>query len=247
MERFFGDLGMQPDLLKLFDFLPDVHFFVKDADGNMMAMNQQFAERLGAHDQSEVIGKSTEETSPPELAQEYREDDRAVMKSGRPMVDRVELNQASDGSVNWFVTCKVPLRRRDGTVAGVAGIARDVEKARATLRPFDEFEGVIEHIREHHRQQIRIPDLAEMMHMSVSSFERRFKRLFGMSPLQYITRYRVNRVCHELMVSRKTTAAIAEDVGFYDESSLSRHFVKCMGITPREYRRINSPRTIAES
>jgi len=235
-QQFFDDLGSLPPIVRLFRYLPDVHFFVKDAHGAIMAANALFVERMGARTEAELIGKTAFDICPIELAEAYDQDDRAVMAGGRDLIDRIELNQAPDGSVNWFITCKVPLYRKDGSIAGIAGIARDVDKARAVFRPYDELAGVMEHIRAHYQDQIRVPTLAKLAGMSLSKFERRFKALFGMSPRQYLAKYRVNRACQLLVDPRRTIAEIAHEVGFYDHSALTRHFRRHMGVTPKQYR-----------
>ncbi|MBN1673477.1 MAG: AraC family transcriptional regulator [Kiritimatiellae bacterium] len=236
-ERFFADLSNVASVIRLFEHLPDVHFFVKNANGVIVAANESFVKRMGARTEADLIGKTAFDICPIELAEAYESDDRDVMQTGRDLVDRVELNQAADGAVNWFITSKVALYRRDGSVAGIAGIARDVDKARAVFRPYEELAVVMEHVREHYPESIKIPALARLAGMSLSTFERRFMTLFGMSPRQYLAKYRVNQACERLADPRKSIAQIAQEVGFYDHSALTRHFVRHMGMTPRAYRK----------
>lgn len=237
-DSFFEELGNASELLRLFEHLPDIHFFAKDADGNIMAANRHFARRMGVETAEELIGKSTEEICPPELAKMYADDDRRVMQTGKSMVDVVELNQAADGSVNWFVTCKIPLHRKDGSVAGVAGTARDIKQAKVAFAPYDRFAAVFDHIAEHCGEPIPVSALAKLAGMSVSCFERHFKRLFGLSPSQHIIRFRIKKACRELASTTKSITEIAVETGFYDQSAMTRHFSRLMNTTPRAYRKL---------
>lgn len=236
-QQFFDELSSVADLLRLFEYLPDIHFFVKNQQGDMVAANSHFAERLGYEKEEELVGRSTFDISPRELGKGYLDDDRRVMNSGEDMVDIVELNQAGDGSVDWFLTCKIPLYRKDGSIAGIAGIARDIKKAHVAFKPYDTFAVVFDYIAAHYGEQIRISDLAKLMNKSLSRFERQFRSLFGVSPRRYLIQYRINQACRELVRTGKSLVEIASDTGFYDQSSMTRLFSRYLHITPGAYRK----------
>ena len=85
--------------------------------------------------------------------------------------------------------------------------------------------------------QIEIQTLAELMHLSVSQFERRFKKLLNTTPLKFINKVRVDKSCEILINSYLTISTIALDCGFFDHSYFTKIFKKQMGITPLVYRR----------
>ncbi len=235
-DEFLEDLDASAELMLLFEHLPDVHFFVKDRESNIVASNRLFARRMGFESEAELIGKSTWEICPRELAELYVADDRQVMDTGKQLVDVSELNQAADGSMSWFITTKIPLHCKDGTVVGIAGIARDVKKAKFAFEPYDQFAAAFDYIAEHYGERITIPELAKLTGMSQSRFERHFKRLFGMSPNQYLIQYRIKRACRQLAYSSKSIAEVASENGFYDQSAMTRHFSNHLHTTPRAYR-----------
>ena len=235
--RFLHEVADPSTLLRLLEYAPDLMYFIKNARGEIVACNRDFARRMGGEAELDVLGKTAFDLCPRELAEQYTEDDQQVMQSGRDLVNHLELNQGGDGELNWFLTTKVPLRGNDGRVVGVAGIARDIAKAQQVLAPYDEFEPVIRFIREHLAESLPVPALARMAGMSLSRFERRFKRVFGMPPSQYIVRVRVNEACRRLVTSNEPIAAVATTVGFYDQSALARAFAQIMGVSPTAYRK----------
>lgn len=236
-ERFLREVANPSAILRLFEYAPDLMYFIKNVRGEIVACNRDFARRMGGEEECDVLGKTAFDLCPRELAEQYTQDDRQVMQSGHDLVNRLELNQGGDGALNWFLTTKLPLRGPDGRVVGVAGIARDIAKAQQVLAPYDEFEPVIRYIREHLAEGLSMPALAQMAGMSLSRFERRFKRVFGMPPSQYIVRVRVNEACRRLTTSNESIAAIAKTVGFYDQSALARAFTHIMGVSPTAYRK----------
>ena len=81
---FCDDLDSASELVLLFEYLPDVYFFVKDEAGKIMAGNRNFAQRMGFECGQDLVGKSTWEICPPELAELYVADDQQVMKNAGP-------------------------------------------------------------------------------------------------------------------------------------------------------------------
>jgi AraC-like DNA-binding protein len=51
-----------------------------------------------------------------------------------------------------------------------------------------------------------------------------------------LTQVRLNIACRHLRHARPI-AQVATDVGFYDQSALTKHFKRCYGITPLQFTR----------
>jgi len=55
--------------------------------------------------------------------------------------------------------------------------------------------------------------------------------------MQFITRTRIEAACDDLLTTKKKLSQIAEDNGFYDQSSFTQHFRRQMKVTPLKYRK----------
>jgi len=192
---------------------------------------------MGGKELKDIVGKTGFDLCPEELARRYEADDRQVMQTGRELINRVELNQNSDGSVDWLVTSKLPLYGKHGKVVGIAGVARDMRKADVYFRPYDKLAPVIQLITRDYHQNIHVDELAAMVHMSLSQFERKFRKVFRMSPRQYIMNTRINNACVKMSDNSRSLSEIALEVGFYDHSAFTKQFVHYMGMTPKAYRK----------
>ncbi len=75
--------------------------------------------------------------------------------------------------------------------------------------------------------------------MSRFHFSRTFRKILGVTPMQYIVRLRVERAKKLLRHHSEsmTVSQIANAVGFYDSSNLNRHFKRLTGLTPTEFAR----------
>jgi PAS domain S-box-containing protein len=233
MDRMHSPQQMQV----LFNHLPDVYYFVKDRDGRFVMANDTFVKQCGVENEDDIIGKSDFDFFPLGRAESYVQDDHYVMSTGNSIIDRVELAPDPGNSINWFITTKVPLYSHEGDIIGLAGTARDITRAGLALRPYTEMRTVLEFVRDNYSRSIEIRELAALVHLSVSQFERRFRRVFQISPLRHIMNVRIRAASLLLTTTNDTIAAIAMDCGFYDHSHLTRNFRKIMGVSPREYRR----------
>ncbi len=235
--EFFDQLDRVPEIFRLFEHIPDIMFFMKDREGRITAASQSFAVQMGGTGEEDILGKDAFDLCPRELARGYAADDRRVMETGRPLVNWLELNQGPDGDVGWFLTEKVPVYGKGGAVIGIAGVTRNISKSRMLLKPYDEFSAVIEYIRDHLAERIEIPALARLAHRSLNHFERRFKQVFGMPPSRYIVQLRIHTAARLLAGTSRPVSAIAREVGFYDQSALTRYFKRIMGVTPTAFRK----------
>jgi AraC-like DNA-binding protein len=79
--------------------------------------------------------------------------------------------------------------------------------------------------------------LAEQAAMSRTSFALRFKELVGLSPMDYLTRWRMNLAAARLAHSRDSIAEIGLALGYESEKSFSAAFKRVMKFAPRQYGR----------
>lgn len=82
-----------------------------------------------------------------------------------------------------------------------------------------------------------VQTLAEKANMSRSAFAEHFHALVGISPMQYVTNWRMQVAYELLMTSQHSTSKIAELSGYQSESSFSKAFKKQFGINPGVIRR----------
>ena len=220
----------------LFDYVPDVYFFVKDRQGRFVRCNHAFLSLTGRGRKDEVIGARDSDFFPANLAENYMNDDRVVLRSGASIVDRVELMRNPDGSIDWYSTTKLPLRDRKGVIIGVAGITRDVKKMTSTAAHFLSWAPVLETMLSHYAQPLSVADLAKKAALSASQFSRLFKKKFHTTPRSYLTNVRMNAACHLLVSTELPISEIALQTGFYDQSHLSNQFTRHRGMSPSNYR-----------
>jgi PAS domain S-box-containing protein len=123
-------LAMERNLLgSIMDTIPDF-IFVKDTEGRFLRANATHRRHLGVTDADSMTGKSVHDYYPPELAERYAADDRAVLRLGQPQLDKVEFSRTSEGRGVWLETTKVPLRDSAGRLLGIVGLSSDITQRR---------------------------------------------------------------------------------------------------------------------
>ena len=234
--RFFSAVQSPLPLLALIDHLPATYFFAKDEQGRFVHMNRALLQVLGLASEEEVWGKTDADFFVPEVAERYRDQDHQVMNSGTPIVDHVCGVPDATGVLRWYVETKIPLYDSANRALGVAGIMHDLEKAGATLAPFQRLSQAISHVSDHYHEKISVKQLADLVHLSTSQFNRTFKQLFRVTPAQYILHVRINAACSMLRATSESIETIACRTGFCDASHFVRQFRKVMQQTPHVYR-----------
>ncbi len=121
----YKDLEYKYNLLSdLMEHIPDVIYF-KDKKGKLIMVNHAHAKGLGLKPE-QVVGKSDFDFFPKDRAELMAKDDRRVIKTGKPIIDKVERATRPDGIDNYSSTTKIPRYNSEGNIVGLIGITRDI-------------------------------------------------------------------------------------------------------------------------
>jgi len=242
-ESFFQTLRPGQMMESLFDCVPGAFFFVKDRESRFMGGGRSFAQTLGEESIDKMIGKTDYDYSPDFLADGFYADDQRVIRTGQAIHNQIELVPSADGSLDWLCTTKVPLFDNDDAVIGLAGVARMIRDSDTVYAEHPEMRRIVNYVRAHYREKLSVARIAEVGGISVSSQERLFKKTFGLTPLMYLRRTRLNAACKMLRETAVGLVEIALQCGFNDQTNMTRAFRQELKITPLKYRRSFSEAT----
>jgi AraC-like DNA-binding protein len=223
-------------LERLFDRSPDVAFFVKDSLGRYVTVNDSLVERHGLNSKSQVIGKCPYEICPGDFGRIPSEQDAKVLRTGRPLLDHLEMQWYRPNAPVWCLTTKLPIIDTGGGVIGLIGFSRDV---RAAVEPGEIPEGFADALAEFEQTlsaEMTPAWLAQRSQLTLPRLARLTKRLFDLTPGHLITKSRIAAASRMLRETEKSVAEIAHACGFYDHSAFTRAFRSATGITPTKFR-----------
>jgi AraC-like DNA-binding protein len=220
----------------LFDCLPDLVFFIKNRRGEYAVVNQTLVERLRKRGKEELIGRRPDEVFPAPLGRSYRAQDEQVLRGGEPIRDQLELHFYPGGRRGWCVTSKLPLRGRDGAIAGLAGFSRDLHAASERGEDFSQVAAAVRRIQTRYDERLRVSELARRAGLSQYQFEQRMRRIFRITAGQLIQKVRMDAALHKLRESDVSVAQVASACGYSDQSAFTRAFRQTVGYSPSEYR-----------
>lgn len=99
-----------------------------------------------------------------------------------------------------------------------------------------EFSCVMDYIDAHYDENMKVEDLASLIHLQPNYFIKYFKKNFGDSPMKYVNKLRIEKAKELLKQSTIPVAEIARRVGIEDSYYFSRLFKKYAGVSPKSYR-----------
>ena len=229
--------AVDPAMLEqLFDQTPDVAFFIKDAAGRYLAVNASLVERHGLRHKSQVLGKRPRDICPGDFGRIPSAQDAAVLRTGRPLLDHLELHWYAPHKPGWCLTTKLPMRDADGAVIGLIGISRDVRAPIETRDIPVEFAAALDHFENNVADSVTPSALARRARLAPPRFARLMKRFFGLTPSQFIAKTRISAASRLLRETDRSVSDVALDCGFYDHSAFTRAFRAATGVTPTQFR-----------
>lgn len=124
------------------------------------------------------------------------------------------------------------LRAQNTPAAQTHGLAHALKLAQNS-----ELRAALELIAKSYDDPLDVPRMARAAHLSPKHFGRKFHAALGLTPMEYLRRFRLNRARDLLAASDETAGAIAHRVGFDDEAHFGRAFKREFGVTPGRFRR----------
>jgi len=92
----------------------------------------------------------------------------------------------------------------------------------------------MEYLRQRLAESITLDDLADYAALDKFHLCRAFRAQIGMPPHAYLTHLRIQRA-RQLLAQGVRASDLAPHVGLYDQSQLTRHFRRIVGVTPARY------------
>lgn len=96
------------------------------------------------------------------------------------------------------------------------------------------------YIEEHHRESLTLEEIAASIHVSKSECCRCFQRSLGLTPFEYLMKYRIFESTRKMMqgaAEAESISALAASVGFNSPSYYNKLFRKYVKCTPSEYKK----------
>lgn len=97
---------------------------------------------------------------------------------------------------------------------------------------------VVEYVETNLKSPIRAVQLAGLLNLSTSHFSHAFKNTFGVTPLVYIARRRIESARQLMLTTDLSLTEISHSHGFCDQSHFIRTFRRQVGVTPQVWRRL---------
>ncbi len=222
---------------QVFDCFSDLVYFVKNARGQYVVINQALAVRCRKSDKSEVIGRTPDEVYPHPLGLLYRAQDQRVLRTGEPILNRLELQICRTGGPGWCVTNKLPLRDVHGQIVGLVGFSRDLQTPNERGEDYSRVAEAVCFLQDHYGEPIRVRSLAARAGLSTYQFDQRIRRIFHITAGQFILKVRMDAAERQLRETGDPIADIAQQCGYSDQSAFTRQFRQTVGLSPAQYRR----------
>ena len=120
-----GETALQRLLVQaIMESVPERIYF-KDRNSRFIAVSRSKAAKHGLKP-AEMVGKSDFDTYTAPHANPSFEDEQRIVRTGEPIVNKIEKETYPDGRVTWSHTTKVALRNEQGGIIGTMGISRDI-------------------------------------------------------------------------------------------------------------------------
>ena len=114
------------DLLRtLLGSSPDAVYF-KDLNSRFLRASAAMATLFHCDSADELIGKRDHDFFAGEHADQALTDEQEIIRTGTPVIGRVEKEAHPDGRVTWALSSKMPLRNDRGEIIGTFGISKNI-------------------------------------------------------------------------------------------------------------------------
>lgn len=222
----------------LFDGLYDTVYFIKNAAGQYVVVNETLVERCGLKRKSQLIGRTSKDILRPPFGSSFTRQDQAVLRSGKPLLGQLELHLYASREVGWCLTNKYALVGRGGQNIGLVGFSRDLGKPNESSEDFKRVGSAIRFAQKSLSDPISVMEMARVAGLSRFQLDRRMRIVFGLNTGQWLLKQRIDLACRLLQTSDKSIIDVALSAGYADQSAFTRQFGRATGVSPSQYRKV---------
>ncbi len=104
---------------------PD-HIYFKDLKSRFVRVSRGFEKLFNVDDVKLLTGKTDFDFFQTDHAREAFQDEQEIIRTGNPIIGKIETETHSDGRITAALTTKLPWRDHDGKIIGTFGISKDV-------------------------------------------------------------------------------------------------------------------------
>ncbi|MGD8778601.1 MAG: PAS domain-containing sensor histidine kinase [Ignavibacteria bacterium] len=140
ISKYFQDQYL---LKVLMENTPDSIYF-KDLECRFIKVSKGTLQKFNADNEKELIGKRDSDFFEPEHADDAKSDELEIIRTGKPLVNKVELETWCDGRRTWVTTSKLPLRDNEGNIIGTFGLTRDITELKKAENKIKKYIGELE-------------------------------------------------------------------------------------------------------
>lgn len=230
---------------RLFDELPDIVYFVKDAEARYSVVNRTLVERCGLGEKSELVGRTASELLRRPYGDRFEAQDRQILRTGEPLRRRLELHIYEGLAAGWGLTTKLPLLR-GGHVVGIVGVTQDLRLPNKDDHDYEVLSQATGYVERHLDDAPTVADMARATGLSRYQLDKRMRRVYGITAGQWLLKLRIDLAQERLATTDLPVAAVAHDVGYSDQSAFTRQFRHSTGLSPSEFRKRHARRAGAD-
>jgi sigma-B regulation protein RsbU (phosphoserine phosphatase) len=86
-----------------------------------------------------ITGKTDFDVFPEERARPAFEDEQKILKTGEPLLDKLECTKTPDGKTYWVLSTKMPWRDKKGNIVGTFGVSHDITALKEAEEKLSEY------------------------------------------------------------------------------------------------------------
>lgn len=126
----------------LLDTIPDMIYFT-DIDSRFIMVNKAHAATKGLLPE-QVVGKSDLDFFPKRIAEKYMADNKEILRTGKPVIGKIEKAPRPDGQFTYVSTTKMPHYDSNGEIIGLIGITRNITEQMVAQEELNMYKDTLE-------------------------------------------------------------------------------------------------------
>jgi PAS domain S-box-containing protein len=133
-----AELNYERDLLRALMDTADERIYFKDLESRFIRCSAVMAQVFNVKDIQSLLGKRDADFFGNEHASEAFADEQKIIRTGEPVIGKVEKETWANGRVSWALSSKMPFRNVHGEIIGTFGISKDITAIKEAEEKLDQ-------------------------------------------------------------------------------------------------------------